>query len=736
MDTPKTRTLLVPVVMGCLLLTGSLAWSQEAAEAPATAEEAPATTPAAEPADTKMPTKLADQWKDMLHYIRLARGDLAKNYAEAILAGGAQPRELYLLSTETPTWMADLARGSRIEGLKDTLDKIRKMIEDGYESERADPDQIAKAIDMLQKGVTSYSVGVERLKRSGEYAVPQLVQKLTDPQADDALKERIVTALPKLGKDVVRPLAMALVSVDNAKVQEWLARAIGEIGYPHAAPQLKELIDRKDTLDSVRKVAQASLLACGGPMAEKKGAAEMYFELAERYYYQSESVAPDARYEKANVWSWQKGLGLVHTAVPQQIFCDVYAMRCAARTLELDAKFYPAVSLWLAANLKRTADLPAGQADPTLAKDEPTAEFYALASPAKYLQHVLARALKDQDSAVAIGAIEALAQTAGVKSLVEVTGGAQPLVQALTYGDRRVQFLSAWALANARPDKSIGQARDEHVVMLVLAKAIAQTGAKRALISAQGDQANKLKDAVRAAGFELVEAADPAQADVGTGVDVIVLAGLSDPAATVRAVRATPALAIVPVVVASETPAVRALAEKDKRIVLLAEDADVAKTLGDAVALGPGAPMDEAEAEAWAIRAAEAVRMLGLTGTKVFNLVLVRDALVSALSDKRQAVQVAAAKALAVVNDAAAQGALAKFAIDAAGDEKVRVAAFAALAESIRTHGNQLADAASQAVLDVVQAPGSAELKNAAAQAAGAMNLPSEKIIQLIVPGK
>ena len=128
--------------------------------------------------------------------------------------------------------------------------------------------------------------------------------------------------------------------------------------------------------------------------------------------------------------------------------------------------------------------------------------------------------------------------------------------------------------------------------------------------------------------------------------------------------------------------------------------------------------------------------MLGLTGTRVFNLVLVRDALVSALSDKRQAVQVASAKALAVVNDAAAQGALAKFATDAAGDEKVRIAAFAALAESIRTYGNQLADAASQAVLDVVQAPGSAELKNAAAQAAGAMNLPSEKIIQLIVPGK
>ena len=76
-----------------------------------------------------------------------------------------------------------------------------------------------------------------------------------------------------------------------------------------------------------------------------------------------------------------------------------------------------------------------------------------LASSAKYLQDVLARALNDRNADVANGAIVALAETAGAKNLVEpVSGGAQPLVEVLTYPDRHVRFLAAVSLANALPE--------------------------------------------------------------------------------------------------------------------------------------------------------------------------------------------------------------------------------------------------------------------------------------------
>ena len=122
-------------------------------------------------------------------------------------------------------------------------------------------------------------------------------------------------------------------------------------------------------------------------------------------------MTPDIRYATANVWYWVDGQGLSFKAVPREIFNDVYAMRCAAQTLKQDPNYYPAVSLWLAANFRKEADLPKGAKDPTVGETDMSAEFYALASSAKYLQDVLERGLLEQNSAVALGAIGALDKT-------------------------------------------------------------------------------------------------------------------------------------------------------------------------------------------------------------------------------------------------------------------------------------------------------------------------------------
>ena len=108
--------------------------------------------------------------------------------------------------------------------------------------------------------------------------------------------------------------------------------------------------------------------------------AQLYYELALRFYYRAESLVPDVRSSTANVWFWDEELGgLIYKAVPRQIFCDLYAMRMARLALEHDPKFYPAVSLWLAANLKRQVDA-GGRVDPTRTPNEPSATFYVLAA--------------------------------------------------------------------------------------------------------------------------------------------------------------------------------------------------------------------------------------------------------------------------------------------------------------------------------------------------------------------
>jgi len=63
----------------------------------------------------------------------------------------------------------------------------------------------------------------------------------------------------------------------------------------------------------------------------------------------------------------------------------------------------------------------------------------------------------------------------------------------------------------------------------------------------------------------------------------------------------------------------------------------------------------------------------------------------------------------------------------------VRIEAFAALSESLRRFGNELKPEQSAAVLEIVNGKNSQPLREAAAQALGAMNLSSDKVKDLIV---
>ncbi|MDY6912865.1 MAG: hypothetical protein SVT52_00165 [Planctomycetota bacterium] len=724
------RPLLAAMMVSLVLLT---AWQVFAQEVPP-AESKPAVV---ETDSKQKDQKLSDLWDDLLHYIKIARADLARSYGQAILESGAEPRELYLLAANTAASQTILARGARLEGMKEIVANLSKMIEQGYEVERASPEQIAKAIKSLGAGVRSYEIGARRLERSGEYALPQLVHKLMNPNTSATLVECILTFLPRLSKEAVRPLSVALQTKDP-RLQEIFANALGRIGYPIAAPRLKELMERKGLLDRTRRIVQAALIACGDREVMEKSTAWLYYDLALKYYYQAESVVPDVRYDKANVWYWQEGVGLTYKQVPREIFCDIYAMRMARLALEHDSNFYPAVSLWLAANLKKQADLPAGATDPTRGENQPSAQYYALASSPKYLQHVLARALRDRNSAVAIGAIEAMVNTSGSKSLVKpVAGGAQPLVEALSYPDRQVRFLAAVSLADAMPEKHFN---GYQIVMPVLAEAMRQTGQKTAmLVVADEQQRNILKDALRAAGYTVIDEPNSSKALTAArssaGVDVAVLAAKPEAGEVVAMLRREPNFLALPVVIASETATYTNLAKFDKRIVLMPAKAGadaVSDALKRATGLS-GKPMAAEQATQWVVRAAESIRQLGLRGNRVYNLDRARPTLTAALSDSRNTVQVAAARALAVLSSPKAQQAICALGAKADADEAVRIEALKSLGESLRRFGMRLPDRQSADVLEIVTGDGSENLRKAAAQALGAMNLPSDKIQSLIL---
>jgi HEAT repeat protein len=674
----------------------------------------------------------------MLHYIKVAQPTAARSNALALLQSGASKREIYRLSVESPGSPVTLQRGSRLEGMKEPIARLQKMIEEGYELERADPNEIARAIEKLGgKSLQAIKNAQQRLKTSGEYALPKLVGVLTSDDASDRLRERVINVLPMLGKEAVRGLSCALQSEDPTVVQN-IAYALGRIEYPHAAPRLKEVLEREKLLDQTKKYVEAALIRCAGRKALKKSAAELFYDWSLKYYYRAESIRPDPRYDTANVWYWQDGI-LTYKKVVRPIFTEVYAMRMARMTLKHDPEYYPAVSVWLSAMIKKEADLPAGATDTVRGEDQPGADFYALASSPKFLQSVLARALKDDYVEVAVPAIQALAKTAGARSLVRpVEGGTQPLVQAMTYPSRRVRFLAAWALGNARPDREF---RGSQLVVPVLSEAIRQTGEKRALFVATGDQANNLKASVRDAGYEVIDQSNPTKAILAAvdhaGVDVVVLSGNPDPVPFVRSMRKMPILSGTPVVIALNNASTRSLAEEDGRVVILEENGKgMAESISNAIKLGAGEPLTQDEASQWAVRACKSIHGLGLTRNEVYSIDRARPALIDALDADSDDVKVAASEALSVLADASAQRSIVKLAVNPDAGEDVRIKAFQAASNSAKRFGAQVTDDQAAQLVQVVIGDGSQELRVAAAQLQGSLNLPSEKIKNLILTTK
>ncbi len=709
------------------------------------AQDAPAAdAPAAPGADaTPRDEKLDVLWENLVHYIRLAQDEAARSFGQAVLDFGAKPDEVYDLTVEYPGSATTIARGRNLKGMKEIVDKLLTVIEEGYRIERSDPEQIRKSIDLLGGTQRAYLRGRDRLVTSGEYAVPQLLRTLEDPETSNALREKIMIVLPMLGKEAVLPLAAALQTTDP-QLRQIIANALGRIEYPHALPRLKELHDRKDLQPQTRRIVGAALIACAGGDSRilDKPVAQLAYDLAEKFYYVADSLQPDIRSETANVWYWDEDLdGLTYKPVPRQIFCDLYAMRMARMTLDHDAKFYPAVSLWLGANVKREVDLPKGATDPTKEADDPPARFYMLAAGAEYQQDVLARALRDKDWPVAVAAIEALGRTAGAKTLVQpVDGGAQPLVEALNSSNRVVRYWAAVSLASALPKHEFA---GHELVMPILSGALRQTGKQAALVvAADQERRNELKDAVRALGYEVVDTDNAAEGLDAVrkldGVEVAVFSNDPEPMTGVTMVRRDPLLATLPIVITAQTDRFQMLARNDGRIRLTPPKAKpevVGEAVTELVQATTGQPLSPEEAGQWAQRAAEAIRMLGLTRTPVYDIARTRGVLIEALADERANVKTAAAAALATIPGPEAQRAIADLALDSAIDEKIRVDAFEALDESVRRFGNAIDDRQAQAIVDIV-VKGAGPVRMAAAENLGALSLPSEKVKDLILTTK
>jgi len=559
---------------------------------------------------------LEDNWNDFLHYTKIGRLDLAKGYAQAVLDGKPDPAELLALSTENPQGYAIVLKVNEVGAdaeLTELSGKILAIIEQGTFARRTDPKIIVEEIKRLSGTTRGRLAAVKRLANSGEYAIPYML----DAMADDARKDElsnIIWALPQVGKDAIRPLAAALQSEDVA-IKIEIIKALGMIGYPQALPYLKYVVEKNSSAE-LTKTAQRSIRQIDKAAMEIP-AAHLFYQLGEKYYYNSDSLTPAETADVANMWFWDaSGRRLVGSKVDKRYFNELMAMRSCEWALKADAGFGRAIGLWLAAYSKAETvgvELPAYFSD-----GQAPAIVYATTAGPEYLHSALARALRDKDAQLALCMVEALATTAGERSLFYRVATDQPLIDALSFDDKTVRYSAAVAMAAAGAKEKFAESR---IVVENLAKALKETELSNKWVS-----------------------------------------------------------------------------------------------------------------QSYALRAAKVMFKLAQTQNTAINLSSAEEALVDATKSENVEIKILAARTLAVLDSSSAQSAVAAMALSQENSVAIRVAAFEALGTSAKLNGSMLDDSSIDAVYKLVGSQDAqAELRSAAAAAYGALNLPSQKVKDLIL---
>lgn len=745
----------------CVAMVAS-ASAAHAAEAEKTARaKKPAAKKASAKPDASAKATLGDKtwsvddlYTHFLHSIKIGKFDRANHFAAALLAHPqAEPVKLLELSEQDPESLQILTIILSNQAVGENARKVLERINEGRKIRRRDPERIKADILALGGEPQQVMNATQRLQWSGEYAVQWMIAALQD----DALKTlhpRIIKTLPKIGLGAVTPLAMAL-QTDNQVIKLVAIEALGKLGYPHALPYLKQVVQDEKTGENLRAAAKAAMARINPAGATTDApAAVMFYNLANQYYANEGSLRADPREDEANIWYWRDGW-IKSERVPRQIFDEIMAMRCCEEALLLRPDHDPSLALWLAANFRREVQLGVANvaseepdkalaADVTKPKDFPRAIYFARSAGPRFNHMVLSRALADKDSGVALGAIRALAETAGESSLIGKEDVKQPLVVALDYRDAVVRVRAALALGRALPKTKFAGSQE---VIPVLSQALGLTGQKYAVVVEPDAKAlNQVLAVLRAANCRAIgepsfaAAIRKAQQELPT-LDVVFLASdISEPdlRGALDALRARAGGKNLPVVILAkggqmtlteqisrEDPATGMIATGADSAALIAAWKEVNRNVGRAE-LDPDLALD------LALSAAETLRELAISGSRVFDIGRAEGALVAALKHTSPDLRVLSAQALAMIPTPTAQQAVAAEALNEANEVGLRIDMFAALAESGRHHGNKLTDEQLNALIKLVMEAKDLAIRTAASQAFGALNVPGNRASEII----
>ncbi len=398
--------------------------------------------------------------EDFVFYCLTANPQLASASADALLGSGMSDADLAELldekgKTQVERFDVAVVRAQRIADpeLERASGELSLRIEQGRMDLARDPSRIDAAIQMLVGNQRERLLGRRRLVSAGEYAVPALLREITEGK-NERLKNQCISVLQEIGRQAVTPLSAGLLQLGDPQSQRIVADILGTIGYAHAAPVLRELADDPNASSPVRDAADRALRRFNNPDLFNLPVSNLYAAVGRQYFDESESLIAFPGEPSNNVWSYDAFVGLQRTPVPTEIYGEVMAMKMASAALKNDPLNSGALSLFVASNLKRENEIPAGMTDPIFGENQYTPEFYATVFGTQTCLDVLEMALDQVNTPLVRDAIKALSQTTGGANLFGKVRTRQPLLEALQYPDRRAQYEAALTLARRCPGRA------------------------------------------------------------------------------------------------------------------------------------------------------------------------------------------------------------------------------------------------------------------------------------------
>jgi len=383
------------------------------------------------PSFSRQPTTPLETWELADYLIRVGQPEQAAPFVKRFLDSNPDDATLLRIRDESgPGTILRLADNPATAPYSAAvIDRVSKAAI----RVATDPARLDRFVAALRLSREEQAYAVDRLKEAGPYAVAPILRELSRPGLSNEDRTPYAENLGRLDRGAVPPLIAALDSTDARLVGD-AARALGRIGDPRAVPALTYLAARRNPASAARPQAVAAIeeitdIPFG---SQPKTPPKVLADEARRYHLHQVRFPS----EQVVLWVWDEAAG---APVPRSFSArdaeGYLGLQAARQALALDPGDVTTQAILIALALDH---------------DPEGSSASALAAGPAVLSQVLKTAIADGRSSLATTAATLLGQ---VVLRGNVVGGCcpDPLVEALSAPDRRVQFAAAEALIRIDP---------------------------------------------------------------------------------------------------------------------------------------------------------------------------------------------------------------------------------------------------------------------------------------------